>query len=230
MSKIIIAIDGYAGCGKSTTAKQVAKALNYAYIDTGAMYRAVTLYFQEQQVPLDNVAAIDAALEQIDIRFEANPAQQRNETFLNGRNVSNEIRSLSVSEQVSEVSALPAVRKAMVAQQQRMGQAKGVVMDGRDIGSNVFPEAELKIFMTADLEARARRRQVELQGQNQPASLNQIVDNLQKRDFLDTSRAEAPLTQTADAIVIDTTTLTIAEQTDRVLALATQIMAKQQTI
>jgi cytidylate kinase len=162
MPKIIVAIDGYSSCGKSTTAKLVARQLNYPYIDTGAMYRAVTLYFIQNHISLTNPKEIENALSKVHISFRRHPELGRNDTYLNGLNVEDEIRKMYVSEQVSEVSAIAEVRHALVAQQQRMGKTKGIVMDGRDIGTVVFPQAELKIFMTADPHIRAQRRQLEL--------------------------------------------------------------------
>ena len=161
MQKITIAVDGYSSCGKSTTAKKVAARLGYSYIDTGAMYRAVTLYFHQHLVTLTNEKEVAKALDNIQIEFRRNPNDGRNETFLNGLNVEDEIRKLYIANQVSEVSAIAQVRHAMVAQQRKMGKKKGVVMDGRDIGTVVFPDAELKSFMTADPIIRANRRQIE---------------------------------------------------------------------
>lgn len=162
MKKIIIAIDGYSACGKSSTAKAVASILGYSYIDTGAMYRAVTLYFLQNFVSLTNPNEIENALKEIEIEFRHNPKTQKSDTYLNGINVEQEIRQMTVSDKVSEVSAISQVRRFLVAQQQKMGKKKGIVMDGRDIGTVVFPEAELKIFMTAEMTVRAKRRQDEL--------------------------------------------------------------------
>ncbi len=224
MNKIIIAIDGYSACGKSSTAKVVASALGYAYIDSGAMYRAVTLYFLQNYISLDNPRQVANALNQIDIEFRlalsAAGEAPYSQTYLNGLQVEQEIRQMYVSDQVSEVSRLPPVRHFLVAQQQKMGKRKGLVMDGRDIGTVVFPHAELKLFMTADLLERARRRQVELLEQGQLVNIDEIVDNLRKRDQIDTSRSESPLRQATDAIVIDTTNITFEEQIDLSLRLA----------
>ena len=222
--KIIIAIDGYSSCGKSTTAKKVAARLGYGYIDTGAMYRAVTLFFLENKISLTNPKEISRALSQIQISFNHNPRTAENEVFLNGVNVEKEIRKMYVSDQVSEVSTLVEVRHAMVAQQQKMGKKKGIVMDGRDIGTRVFPEAELKLFMTADLHLRAVRRQQELLLKNQLVNLDEIQHNLEHRDRIDSSRTESPLRKADDSIEIDTSYITIEEQVDIVVELATSRM------
>ena len=222
--KIIIAIDGYSSCGKSTTAKIVAARLGYGYIDTGAMYRAVTLYFIDNNISLTNPKEISRALNEIQIAFHNNPKNNLNETFLNGLNVEKEIRKMYVSDCVSEVSAIPEVRHAMVSQQQKMGRKKGIVMDGRDIGTRVFPDAELKLFMTADLNLRAFRRQQELLEKNQLVNLDEIRTNLEHRDKIDSSRQESPLRKATDAIEIDTSFITIEEQVELVLEIATSRM------
>lgn len=224
LQKIIIAIDGYSSCGKSTTAKLVASKLGYGYIDTGAMYRAVTLYFLEHNISLTNPREVEKALQNISISFHNNPKTGENETFLNGVNVEKEIRKMFVSENVSEVSALPPVRHALVAQQQKMGKKKGIVMDGRDIGTRVFPEAELKIFMTASMELRAFRRQMELMEKKQMVNLEEIKKNLMHRDEIDTTRKESPLVQAPDAILIDTSFITVEEQVDQVVHLAQSLI------
>ena len=220
MKKIIVAIDGYSACGKSTTAKEVAHQLHYAYIDTGAMYRAVTLYFTENYIWLTNPAEVVRALENIHITFMRNEHNRQNETFLNGLSVEEEIRKMNISDRVSEVSALPEVRHAMVAQQQKMGRRKGLVMDGRDIGTRVFPDAELKIFMTSDMDVRSLRRQQEYLEKEQLIDLREVRRNLEHRDFIDTTRKESPLTQAEDAILLDNTNLTVPDQVDFVLKLA----------
>ena len=225
MNHIIIAIDGFSACGKSTTARAVASKLGYTYIDTGAMYRAVTLYFLQHYVSLTNPHDIEDALKKITVSFRKNPENGKDDVFLNGLNVEREARSMFVSEMVSQVSALHEVRVAMVAQQQKMGKKKGVVMDGRDIGTFVFPDAELKIFMMADMSLRAYRRQLELLEVNQMVPLHEIEENIRKRDMLDTSRKENPLIQAVDALVLDTTFLTIDEQVDYVVRLATSKIA-----
>jgi len=219
-SSIIIALDGYSSCGKSTTAKLAAKQLGYAYIDTGAMYRAVTLHFLRNHISITNPREIKKALDTIDISFRHNIEQKSNDTFLNGMNVEEEIRRMYVSERVSEVSAVAEVRHAMVAQQQKMGRGKSIVMDGRDIGTVVFPEAELKIFMTADPLIRAQRRQAELLAKGDMVDLPEIVANLQKRDHIDTHREESPLRQAEDALLIDNTHMTVDEQVETVIRLA----------
>lgn len=219
LNKIIIAIDGYSACGKSTTAKEVAKILGYRYIDSGAMYRAVTLYFLDHHVALTNPKEVDRALQQINISFKVN-AKNITETFLNGLSVEQEIRQMRVSEQVSPVSTLKGVREAMVAQQRKLGKDKGIVMDGRDIGTVVFPQAELKLFMTADMLVRAFRRQREWLEQDRLVDLDDVIENIKKRDLIDTTRAESPLRQAGDATVIDTTHITIDEQVDQVIRMA----------
>lgn len=219
LRKIVIAIDGYSACGKSTTAKQVASILGYRYIDTGAMYRAVTLYFLEHHVALTNPKEIARALREIQIAFKVN-SKNVSETFLNGLNVEKEIRKMRISENVSQVSTLKEVRQALVEQQRRMGKEKGVVLDGRDIGTVVFPQAELKLFMTAEVLVRAFRRQRELLDRGQLVDLDDVIDNILHRDKIDTGREESPLRQADDAVVIDTTHITIDEQVDEVVRLA----------
>lgn len=220
MRKIVIAIDGYSACGKSTTAREVAKLLNYTYIDTGAMYRAVTLYFHEHHVRLTNDKEVEKALRNIEIEFHLNEKSGMADTYLNNLNVEQEIRKMYISNKVSEVSRIKQVREAMVAQQRKLGKRKGVVMDGRDIGTVVFPEAELKVFMTADMYVRAGRRQAELLEKSQMVDLDEIIANLQKRDHIDTTRKESPLKQASDAVVVDTTFLTFEEQVDSILSLS----------
>ena len=230
MKKIIIAIDGYSACGKSTTAKAVAKHLGYAYIDTGAMYRAVTLHFLRSFVTITNHAEVERALSEVHISFIRSEKTNENETYLNGLNVEEEIRKMYVSDQVSEVSALPEVRHAMVAQQQRMGRKKGLVMDGRDIGTRVFPDAELKIFMTSDMDVRAHRRQQELLAKGQLISLEEVKENLAHRDHIDTTRKESPLTQAADAILLDNTNLSVEEQVSFVTTSAQERLKALQSV
>ncbi len=226
MKKIVIAIDGHSACGKSTTAKLVAARLGYAYIDTGAMYRAVTLYFHDHYIDLTNPIKVNKALEEISITFVYSEKNKRNEICLNGINVEEEIRKMYISNKVSEVSAIAAVRHAMVEQQQKMGKKRGVVMDGRDIGTRVFPDAELKLFMTADRFTRAARRQKELLDKNQLVDLEDIIANLEKRDHIDSTRAESPLIQAEDAHLIDTSNMQIEEQVDMVLRLAAERLAE----
>ncbi|GAB4469742.1 MAG: (d)CMP kinase [Thermoflexibacter sp.] len=227
MKKIIIAIDGYSACGKSSTAKAVASILGYSYIDTGAMYRAVTLYFLQNFVSLTNPNEIENALKEIEIEFRHNPKTQKSDTYLNGINVEQEIRQMTVSDKVSEVSAISQVRKFLVAQQQKMGKKKGIVMDGRDIGTVVFPEAELKIFMTAEMAVRAKRRQDELLEKGELVDLEEIIENLKKRDLIDTSRQDSPLRQAEDAQLIDTTAITFEEQVNQIVAMSKQKLAEE---
>jgi CMP/dCMP kinase len=217
MKKIIIAIDGYSSCGKSTLAKALAKTLHYAYVDTGAMYRAVTLYFMDNDVEITDPDAVKNALVNIELHFERTPTG--NHMFLNDIDVENEIRTMRISEMVSPVSTVSAVRRAMVAQQKRMGNRKGIVMDGRDIGTVVFPEAELKIFLTADPDIRAQRRYDELKAKGQETPIEDVKHNLMERDLIDSNRADSPLRQAADAILIDNTFLTPEQQLSKVLAL-----------
>jgi cytidylate kinase len=219
LSKIVIAIDGYSACGKSTTAKEVAKILGYRYIDSGAMYRAVTVYFLEHHVSLSNPKEITKALHNINISFKVN-SKGTTETFLNNLNVEKDIRRMRVSENVSPVSAIREVRVAMVEQQRKLGKDKGIVMDGRDIGTVVFPKAELKFFMTADILVRAFRRQRELLMLDRMVDLDTVIENIEKRDRIDTTRTESPLRKADDAVVIDTTHITIDEQVDEVIRLA----------
>ncbi len=227
MKKILIALDGYSACGKSSTAKAVAKALNYGYIDSGAMYRAVTYYFLENHVELTNPKKVTDALDKINITFHQNEKTGQNDTYLNGSNVEEKIRDMSIAKMVSPVSADPSVRKAMVSQQQKMGKSKGIVMDGRDIGTAVFPDAELKIFMTADVDVRAERRQKELFDKDELVDLAEVKENLIQRDKIDTTRAENPLVQAKDAVVVDTTHMFFEEQVEEVIRLATsRIVAK----
>jgi len=226
MQDIIIAIDGYSACGKSSTAKALARALGYLYLDSGAMYRAVTLYFIRSKTDLQNKSAVLKALDKINISFHRNKDTHENETYLNGENVEFEIRKMEVAERVSDISAIPEVRVKMVEQQRKMGSQKRVVMDGRDIGTNVFPDAELKLFMTADLKVRALRRKQELVEKDTEASLEDILANLASRDRIDTQRKENPLIKAADAIEIDTTHLNFAEQVEQAITLAKKAVSK----
>ena len=219
LNKIVIAIDGYSACGKSTTAKDVATILGYRYIDSGAMYRAVTVYFLEHHVSLSNPKEINRALQNINISFKVN-SKGVTETYLNNLNVEREIRRMRVSENVSPVSAVHEVRVAMVEQQRKLGKDKGIVMDGRDIGTVVFPNADLKFFMTADILIRAFRRQRELLGLDRMVDLDSVIENIEQRDKIDTTRKESPLRKADDAIVIDTSHITIDEQVDEVVRTA----------
>ncbi|MGY6521684.1 MAG: (d)CMP kinase [Mongoliitalea sp.] len=228
MNKIVIAIDGYSGCGKSSTAKAVAKKLGYTYIDSGAMYRSAALHFLNHSVDIYNQQEILAHLAQLRVSFKVNLDTGQQETYLNDQNVEQEIRNMRVSNYVSEVSTIKAVREALVAQQQTLGQAKGVVMDGRDIGTVVFPNAELKVFMTANLEVRAQRRQQELAEKGQEVPLQDIINNLADRDNTDSTRKESPLMKSEDAVEIDTSHLCFEEQVDKIVQLAHEIMGKNE--
>jgi len=219
-NKIIIAIDGYSSCGKSTLAKALAAQLEYVFIDTGAMYRAVALYFLRNNIGFDNEAQILKALEEIKLNFVYNATSLKSDMVLNGENVEAEIREMRVSEKVSEVAAIGAVRDFAVAQQQAMGAFKGIVMDGRDIGTVVFPGAELKIFVTADPAIRVERRFLELQNTNPSIRKEEIEANLKHRDLMDTTRERSPLKQADDAIVLDNTNMTREEQFNLALSWA----------
>jgi cytidylate kinase len=219
LRKIVIAIDGYSACGKSSTAKEVSNILGYRYIDSGAMYRAVTLYFLDHHVALTNPKEVARALQQIEVTFKVN-SKNKTETFLNGLSVEKAIRTMRVSEMVSQVSTIRDVRVAMVDQQRKMGREKAVVMDGRDIGTVVFPNADLKLFMNADLLVRAFRRQKELLERDQLVDLDDVIENILKRDKIDTTRTESPLRQADDAVLLDTTHVTLDEQVDEVVRMA----------
>lgn len=223
MKRIIVAIDGLSSCGKSTLAKALAKALHYAYLDSGAMYRAVTLYFLENKVDYENPAAVEEALKHIEIHFERINGQNR--TFLNGRDVEHEIREMSVNDHVSPVSAISAVRRAMVAQQQAMGKRRDIVADGRDIGTVVFPDAELKIYLIADPDVRTSRRHLELASKGIDAEWEEVQRNLLERDRIDSSRADSPLRKADDAVVIDNTLLSEEQQLEKALTLAKERMS-----
>ena len=213
MKKITIAIDGFSSCGKSTMAKDLAKKLGYVYVDTGAMYRAVTLYAMRNGLFNADGSIKTADLErQMNITLKLNKTAERPDTYLNNELVENDIRTLEVSNHVSQIAAVPFIREAMVAQQQRMGKDKGVVMDGRDIGTTVFPEAELKVFVTASAEVRAQRRYDELKEKGMPADFNDILKNVQERDYIDSHREISPLRKAPDAIELDNSHMTIAEQ------------------
>lgn len=215
MKKITIAIDGFSSCGKSTMAKDLAREIGYIYIDSGAMYRAVTLYsiendiFKGEEIDTERLRK---EIADIHISFRLNPETGRPDTYLNGINVENKIRNMEVSNRVSPIAALDFVREAMVAQQQEMGQAKGIVMDGRDIGTTVFPDAELKIFVTATPEIRAQRRYDELKAKGQEAGFEEILENVKKRDYIDQNREVSPLRKADDALLLDNTDLTISQQ------------------
>jgi cytidylate kinase len=225
-NKIIIAIDGYSSCGKSTLAKALAAKLEYVFIDTGAMYRAVALYFLRNNIPFDDEEAIATALKKISLNFSYNAASLKSDMILNDENVEAEIREMAVSQKVSEVAAIGAVRDFAVAQQQAMGEKKGIVMDGRDIGTVVFPTAALKIFVTADPAIRVERRFLELQLTNPAISKEEIAANLQHRDLLDTTRERSPLRQAADAKVLDNSTMNREEQFELALQWALTIISE----
>ena len=218
MKKITIAIDGHSSCGKSTMAKDLAQRVGYIYVDTGAMYRSVTLYaLRHNMFSADgsiNTEMLKEQMPQIVITFQLNAETGRPDTYLNGECVEQLIRSLEVSSHVSPIAALPFVREAMVAQQQQMGQGGGVVMDGRDIGTVVFPDAELKVFVTASAEVRAQRRYDELQQKGMPADYDDILKNVQERDYIDSHREVGPLRQAPDALLLDNSHMTIAEQNE----------------
>ncbi|MFS8083375.1 MAG: (d)CMP kinase [Ginsengibacter sp.] len=217
--KIIITIDGFSSCGKSTLAKQLAKRLGYAYIDSGAMYRAITLYFVRNNIDITNVTEIKSALDNINLEFLINSKNERSEIYLNGENVEYIIRDLVVAEKVSEVAALKDVRTFAVAAQQQMGENKGIVMDGRDIGTTVFPHAEVKIFMIADEAVRVERRFTEMFDKNPNIVLDEVRNNIALRDYIDSNREVSPLRQATDAVLLDNTNLTQKEQLDFALKL-----------
>jgi len=222
LEHLVIAIDGYSSCGKSTVAKALARILGLRYIDSGAMYRAVTYYFLRNNIPFPQAGGhieydYNTVLDKIHISFHVNPQNGISDVFLNGKNVSREIRSMEVSENVSHVSAIKEVRQRMVHLQKMMNRGGGLVMDGRDIGTTVFPEADLKIFMTADPDIRARRRFLELTGQGIETTLEQVKNNINSRDYEDSHREESPLRKAADAIVLDNSFLNFDEQVHFVL-------------
>jgi cytidylate kinase len=225
MKPIIIAIDGHSSTGKSTVAKQLAKALEYKYVDTGAMYRAVTLYSMRQnwiEEGSADIAHIINGLSSIDINFEYNPEEGTNDVILNGENVEREIRAMKVSEHVSSIAKIDEVRKKLVQLQKELGDQKGIVMDGRDIGSVVFPEAELKIFMTASAGIRAKRRYSELKDKGEDISFEEVLENVEHRDEIDSNRKNSPLIQSEDAVKIDNSNLSQQEQFDKIIVLAKQ--------
>ena len=222
-SKIIIAIDGWSSCGKSTLAKQLAKELGYLYVDSGAMYRAITLYFLRNHINWTDVKKVKNALKEINLEFIFNETSGQSEIFLNGENVEYLIRDLVIAEKVSEVAAIKDVRKFAVGQQQNMGKKKGVVMDGRDIGTVVFPGAELKIFMTADNTVRVGRRFKELYEKNPNITIEEVKNNLEMRDYIDSNREESPLRQDKDALLLDNTNLTTKETFKKALQWVWQI-------
>ncbi len=226
MSKIIIAIDGYSSCGKSTVAKALAAHLGYAYVDSGSMYRCITLHALRKGVIKDHSFMEDEIIKllpEINLRFKFNPTTKSSDTFLNEENVEREIRQMIVSENVSKVSAIREVRVKMIAIQRELGKSKGIVVDGRDIGTNVFPDAELKLFMTADTDVRAKRRYDELKAKGQHVLLLDVKTNLIDRDYQDTHRKENPLVQAKDAIVLDNSELTREQQLEFILNLIKEL-------
>lgn len=219
MKKKIITIDGWSACGKSTLAKQLAKELGYVYIDSGAMYRAITLYFLRNHVDWTDTNEVNEALKNIHIDFHFNNKSQQSEIFLNDENIEYLIRDLIIADKVSDVSAIREVRTFAVSQQQKMGKRKGIVMDGRDIGTTVFPEAEIKIFMTADSGVRVERRFKDLFNKNPNITIEEVKSNLEMRDYIDSHREVSPLRKADDAVVLDNTRLTMEEQLDIALTL-----------
>lgn len=215
MKKIIVAIDGYSSCGKSTMAKTLARKIGYTYIDSGAMYRAVTLFALENGIITGSdvdAPGLEKRLNEIKITFSTDKETGSNTTELNGKDVERRIRTLEVSSHVSAIAALPFIRTFLTAQQRSLGKKKGIVMDGRDIGTTVFPDAELKIFVTASAEVRARRRYDELQAKGERASYEEIIENVKQRDYIDTHREVSPLTQAPDAVVLDNSFMTLEQQ------------------
>ncbi len=215
--KIIITIDGWSSCGKSTLAKRLAKELGYIYVDSGAMYRAITLYFLRNNIDIEDKKETKAALKSINLEFVFNTASQHSEMYLNGENVEYVIRDLIIAEKVSDVAAIKEVREFAVAQQQKMGTKKGIVMDGRDIGTVVFPKAELKIFMTADNAVRVERRFKELYEKNPNITIEEVKNNLEMRDYIDSHREVSPLRKANDAMILDNTDLTENQQFEKAM-------------
>ncbi len=224
MKKIIITIDGWSSCGKSTLAKQLAKSLGYLYIDSGAMYRAITLYFLRNHIDWTDDKEVMESLKHIYLHFEYNPKSEQSEIFLADENVEYVIRDLVIAEKVSDVAAIAAVRTFAVAQQQKMGIHKGIVMDGRDIGTTVFPHAELKIFMTADIAVRVERRFKEMYEKNPNISIEEVKSNLEMRDYIDSHRQVSPLRQAEDAVLINNTNISMEEQLDFALKLVAKVL------
>ena len=221
MRKIIVAIDGWSSCGKSTMARQLASKLNYLFIDYGAMYRAITLFFSRNSIDLENMDEVKKALSKINLEFVFNNESGNTEICLNQENVENVIRNFDIAARVSEVASNSFVREFAVAEQQKIGKRKGIVMDGRDIGTTVFPDAELKIFVTADIKTRVLRRYKELVLKNPEITLDEVQHNLETRDYMDSNREISPLRQADDALLLDNTNLTPTEQLEMVLSWAT---------
>ncbi|MCA0381496.1 MAG: (d)CMP kinase [Bacteroidetes bacterium] len=226
MRKIIVTIDGYSSCGKSTLAKKLASKLHYKYIDSGAMYRAITLYFLRNRIDWNDNAEVDNAISNIELHFEVNPDTKQSEIFLNGENVEYVIRDLVVAEKVSEVAAVKEVRTFAVAAQQKLGNAKGIVMDGRDIGTTVFPNAELKIFLQADPAIRVTRRFKELHEKNPAVTIEEVKHNLEMRDYIDSNREISPLRKADDAIILDNTDLSPEETLNKAYELVLAMKTK----
>ena len=224
LKKINIAIDGYSSCGKGTLAKQLAKSLNYIFIDSGAMYRAVTLYFLRNNISVGNLIAVDDALKDVQLEFKFSEVKERFEIYLNGECVDNEIRELHVASKVSEVAKISAVRRKLVEMQQTIGMSKGVVMDGRDIGTVVFPDAELKIFMTASTEVRAQRRFQEMIQNGNAVTLEEVTHNLTERDRIDSAREDSPLTLTNDYKVLDNSNMSREAQFELAMSWVNQLL------
>lgn len=229
MKKITIAIDGYSSTGKSTLAKRLAKALNYIYVDTGAMYRAVTLFALDHGFvgEEDNIPELIAHLPEMELKFVPNPDSGKSDMYLNGQNVEEEIRTMRVSGQVSKVAAIGEVRTKLVEMQQQMGKDKGIVMDGRDIGTVVFPDAELKLFMTASPEIRATRRYKELLDKGEQVTFEEVLKNVQERDRIDSTRSISPLQKAKDAIEFDNSDMGLEEQFERIYDFSQRVIAKQ---
>jgi len=223
MKNIIITIDGWSSCGKSTLAKQMAKVLGYVYIDSGAMYRAITLYFLRNNVDWTDKSEVREALKNITMEFAFNEKSQQSEILLNGENVEYLIRDFIVAEKVSDVASIKEIREFAVAQQQQMGKKKGIVMDGRDIGTTVFPDAGLKFFMTADIAVRVERRFKEMYEKNPNVSIEEVKNNLEMRDYIDSNREVSPLRKAEDAIILDNTNLTMEQQLKFALSLIEKI-------
>lgn len=222
MKSIIITIDGWSSCGKSTLARQLARELGYVYIDSGAMYRSITLFFLRNNIDWHDADKIEDALREIELHFEFNEKSMQSEIYLNDENVEYLIRDLIIAEKVSEVSALPAVRSFAVQKQKEMGVDKGIVMDGRDIGTTVFPNAELKIFMTADISVRVERRFREMFEKNPNITLDEVKSNLEMRDYIDSNREVSPLRKAEDAVLLDNTSIGMEQQLNFALKLVKQ--------
>lgn len=220
--KIIITIDGWSSCGKSTLARQLAAKLGYLYIDSGAMYRAITLYFLRNHVDWEKKQEVERALKNITLSFELNEKSRQSEIVLNGENVEYVIRDMVVAEKVSDVASIREVRAFAVAEQQKLGKKKGIVMDGRDIGTTVFPKAELKLFMTADSSTRVERRFREMFAKNPNVTIEEVKNNLEMRDYIDSNRDVSPLRKAKDAIIIDNTNISIEQQLKYALSLLEQ--------